>query len=122
MKKGPVPKSIWGRMWAKAFIDPAFNSLIQTDMREAVKTFVGDYVEPLFDAEHRLASKGLRDFYDALEKLRDENKSKLENFRDDLKGVRAPDDDIKAILNMTMPNKWILTEFATDRPCTVMND
>jgi len=129
---GPVPASIWGRIWAKAIADlrtngnygspinNSFKALLERNIREAVKDFVGDYVEPLFDENHRLACLCLRDFYDEIQKLERRNRAKLTRFRDNQ--VNAPDTDIDGILDKTRSNTWTLTELGTGASCTDNND
>lgn len=130
--KGPVPANIWGRMWAKAIagqptngtypapINNSFKALLERDTREAVKDFVGDYVEPLFDEEHRLACQSLKDFYHALEELKTHDLRKLTDFRDGK--FNTGDSEIAHLLTMTRPNRWTLTELVTGETCELTND
>ncbi|MGE0825282.1 MAG: hypothetical protein AB7G75_13220 [Candidatus Binatia bacterium] len=124
--QGPVPTSIWGRMWAKALIDPVFRKTLEEDMRKAVSDFLGlptgDFVEPLFDEHHRMACQSLKDFYYVLEELKENDQTKLERFRDGDPTLPSTDTDIAHILMMTRPNRWTLTELVTGDTCEATND
>ena len=131
---GPVPASIWGKMWAKAIaglptntphVPPmTFKDLLEKDMRAAVQDFLKlpptDFVEPLFDEDHRMACQSLKDFYYALEELNANNPLKLTNFRDGIIGPGDP--DVDHVLTMTQPNRWTLTELVTGATCELTND
>ena len=127
--QGPVPASMWGRIWARALITPAFNTILERDMRQGVSEFlrfcglpVGTFVEPLFDDNHRMACQSLKDFYHALEELKDKDSAKFDKFVDDDPTLPANDSDIVHILTMTRPNRWTLTELVTGDTCEMVND
>lgn len=115
MKKGPLSERTWGRIWARAIMNPAFRDTVEKSPREAVIEFLGDEVVPLFDPwKTIMVMHCSRPVYDALRVQLAADKAsgggihKVQDLRD---GVNlAADAFIINTINMLQGNEWILTK------------
>ncbi|NOT55028.1 MAG: hypothetical protein HOP18_10515 [Deltaproteobacteria bacterium] len=113
-KTGPLSERTWGRIWARAFTNPPFQKDFEKSPREAVKKFLGDFVEPLFDPKKNKKMKHCSfEIYDALDKrlTKDIASGGTEHFVRDLRaGQNLAHSEITTIINKLHGNEWLLVD------------
>jgi hypothetical protein len=113
MKKGPLSESTWGRIWARAIMNPAFRDTLEKSPRDAVVEFLGDEVVPLFDPwKTTMVMHCSRAVYNALRaQLAADKASGTTRVRDLRDGLNLNTDVFALnIINMLEGNEWKLTD------------
>src|SRR5215813_8721180 len=90
--QGPLTKTQWGQVWARAFVDGGFKDTLERSPQDAAKIKMGEEVKPLMDTSD--PDSWIRFFYNTFknkfrkqeqEKIRDDQFDKTDPRWDDLK-------------------------------------